>query len=536
MSDSQLVISHVVAPCRTAALNAPAPKPAPCTLTLAEPVAAAFTRLSTLVPPISSDTPTVTLPMRPPTLTATTRLCPLPVPPPRHTNDVSDAHTVPSHDDPTRVTALHSKTPSRPPHIVTLADPVAAPFPRSTTLAVPASTEYASDKLPTPAPTLRRTLQLPDTPCPFLHPTLVSDSQPVRSHPVPPTRTESECDASPKPPPTSVTLVDPLAAALSLLPKLIGPSSIESILDPVPTASPKLNDTRRLPTDPCPIKHPADESDTHIVASQAVRHVRPAPVHPDRPTLHPCTVTLSDPDDPAFQRLIVLAPTKSPENKPDALPLRIPELTLTRMLPAPDCAPLHRTPVSDSHVVLSHVDMPIPTLAEYAAIPSPAPYSVTLDDPDAAPFFLEEALTRPNAVENRAVTLPARAPELKTNARVLPTPCPALHTTALSADHVLCSHSVRPARTPPVNPASPAPLPCTVTLAAPDDAWFACLAALNALAPPLNAHEPLPTLTNTETTVLLLPAIVCPALPSKDVSDTHTLPSAALCPTRAPTE
>lgn len=265
-------------------------------------------------------------------------------------------------------------------------------------------------------------------------------------------------------------------------------------------------------------------------------HVRPAPVHPERPTLHPCTVTLTDPDNPAFQPLIMLAPAKSAEIKRDALPLRMPELTLTRMLPIPDCPALHRTPVSDSHVVLSHVDMPIPTLAEYAAIPSPAPYSVTLDDPDEAPFLLEEALTRPPSFENRTVALPARAPELKTNARVLPTPCPALHTTALSADHVLCSHSVRPTRTAPVNPDSPAPLPCTVTLVAPDDAWFACLAALNPPAPALYASEPLPTLTNTETTVLLLPAVACPALPSTDVSDTHTLPSAALRPTRTPAE
>jgi hypothetical protein len=92
------------------------------------------------------------------------------------------------------------------------------------------------------------------------------------------------------------------------------------------------------------------------------------------------------------------------------------------MLPMPDCPAWHRTPLSDSHVVLSHVDLPIPTLDEYAAIPSPAPYSVTLADPDAALFFRVETLKRPSSFENPAVTLPARAPELKTTARVLLTP------------------------------------------------------------------------------------------------------------------
>ena len=536
VSDSQLVLSHIVSPCRTAVVYAPDPSPDPCKLTLAEPVTATFTRLSTLAPPTSPDNAVVTLPTRPPMLTATRRLCPPSPPPPRHTTDDSDIHPLASLDDPVRKTALPHVAPSCPPHIVTLADPVPATFTPSTTLILAPSTEYASDELPPLAPTLKSALRLPTTPAPSLQRTLVSDFQPVASHAVPPARIASEYPTSPNPPPATVTLVDPLAPPFSLRAKLTAPLSVESIVDPVPTPSPRLSDTRRLPHDPSLIKLRADESDSQVVASLAVCPIRPAPVDPETPRLAPCTVTLSEPDAAAFHRLILLASGTSVDSATDTVPPPTTKLTRTPKLPSPDCPDWHRTPDSDSHAVLSHAEGPMLTLTVYDPIPSDDPYSVKLADPEPAPFVLDTVLRPLSSLEIMPLTLPTRAPELTISTRVLLTPCPALHTTALSADHVLCSHSVRPARTPPVIPASPVPLPCTVTLAAPDDAWFARLPALNALRPMLKAPVTLPAFADTVTTLLRLPASDCPARPCTEVSDPHALLSAALSPIRRPVE
>ena len=56
-----------------------------------------------------------------------------------------------------------------------------------------------------------------------------------------------------------------------------------------------------------------------------------------------------------------------------------------------------------------------------------------------APFVLDTELRPLSSLEIMPLTLATRAPELTISTRVLLTPCPALHTTALSAHHVLCS-------------------------------------------------------------------------------------------------
>ncbi len=69
-SDSHAVASHPVAP-NTPRLVIPAgPNPAPCTVTLLDPVPPRFALLITLMPPASAEYAPDTLPARPPTVIA----------------------------------------------------------------------------------------------------------------------------------------------------------------------------------------------------------------------------------------------------------------------------------------------------------------------------------------------------------------------------------------------------------------------------------------------------------------------------------
>lgn len=79
-------------------------------------------------------------------------------------------------------------------------------------------------------------------------------------------------------------------------------------------------------------------------------------------------------------------------------------------------------PDSDSQLVRSQDDTPILVLAEYGALPSDAPYSVALTDPDAAPFCRDTTLTRPAPLDKSPVALPTLDPPLIASARDMPLP------------------------------------------------------------------------------------------------------------------
>ena len=81
---------------------------------------------------------------------------------------------------------------------VTLADPVAAPFPFRITLIVPASSDTPWLKLPYLPPVVSVTRRLPCTPCPVWHRIDVSASHVVRSHAVLPTLAHPEYEVSPR--------------------------------------------------------------------------------------------------------------------------------------------------------------------------------------------------------------------------------------------------------------------------------------------------------------------------------------------------
>ena len=142
------------------------PRPAPCTVTLADPVAARFVRRATLTIPTIVVNPSVTLPARCPPVSDIRSVPDTPCPH-WHRADVSDSHVVLSPPDcPDRIATVYPASPMLDPCKVTLADPLLARFVLRTTLAIFPSAEKDSDKLPTTAPIVCRTARLPVGPCP----------------------------------------------------------------------------------------------------------------------------------------------------------------------------------------------------------------------------------------------------------------------------------------------------------------------------------------------------------------------------------
>ena len=181
MSDSHDVRSQLVDPTLIESVCPASPSPDPCTVRLADPLDPPFSLLKTLTATASTDSTTLMLPTREATLIETRRL-PITPDPPRQRIDVSDPHTVRSQAVwPTRIDPVYVATPSAPPCIVTLEDPVEPAFPRSTRLKV-TSPDHTDDTLPTRLPTLTLKSRLPDTPDPTLHRADVSDSHAVCSH------------------------------------------------------------------------------------------------------------------------------------------------------------------------------------------------------------------------------------------------------------------------------------------------------------------------------------------------------------------
>ena len=191
MSDDQVDRSQTECPTFEKAVSETRPSPDPCSVMLADPVAARFAALTRLTMTTSSEWLTVTVPSRMPTVDTTRRLpaAPWPV---WHRTDVSASHAVSSHDvAPVRAPAVKLASPILAPWRVTLDDPVAARFVRLTTLIAPKSAEpAASVTLPTFMPAVSETTLLPATPCPSWQRTAVSAAHAVLSHAVRPQLTD----------------------------------------------------------------------------------------------------------------------------------------------------------------------------------------------------------------------------------------------------------------------------------------------------------------------------------------------------------
>jgi len=122
--------------------------------------------------------------------------------------------------------------------------------------------------------------------------------------------------------------------------------------------------------------------------------------------LAPCTVTDADPVPALFLQRITLPEPTSTDHAWLMLPYCLSTVNTSRLVPRAPCPALHRTDVSDSHAVPSHLVCPDRTDAVKAKAPNPAPCTVT--DVALVPALLYPlvTLTLLVSIEYAAVPLP----------------------------------------------------------------------------------------------------------------------------------
>ncbi len=214
------------------------------------------------------------------------------------------------------------------------------------------SADIPDVRLPTLPPAVTDTDRLPFVPCPIRQRTLESDSHSVPSHPVCPTRYPTVCPAVPIEPPYTVTLADPVPW-FALPTTLNAPMSLDIPSVMLPTRPPTVIITRELPFAMTPTRHLTELSDPHTVTSHPLTPVDPPAVPPAAPNPAPCTVTLIDPVPATFRLPITLNLPESALYTSVRLPTEPPTVTIARLVLPPPCPTRQRTPVSDSHVVIS---------------------------------------------------------------------------------------------------------------------------------------------------------------------------------------
>ena len=294
--------------------------------------------------------------------------------------------------------------------------------------------------------------------------------------------------------------------------------------------SPAVITTRRVPPAPFPALHHTDVSDSHSVPSHPVCPDRTLAVKPTAPKPAPCTVTDADPVPTLLYPLVTLTLPMSIEYTAVPLLDRSLAVITTRRVPPAPCPALHRTDVSDSHSVPSHPVCDDRTIAVKATAPKPAPFTVTAADPVPALLYPLVTLTLPVSIEYTAVPLLSRSTAVITTRRVPRAPCPALHRTDVSDSHSVPSHPVCPHRTIAVKATAPKTAPCTVTDVDPVPALLYPLIALTMPVSIEYSAVPLPDRCPDVITTRHVPRAPCPALHRTDVSDSHSVPSHAVCP------
>ena len=210
----------------------------------------------------------------------------------------------------------------------------------------------------------------------------------------------------------------------------------------LPTRSPAVIATRRVPCPPRPTMHLTDVSDSHSVPSHPVCPICPRSVNASSPRPAPCTVTDADPVPARLSRRSVLMLPKSTEYAPDMLPVLSPDVMLTRLVPPAPCPAMHLTDVSDSHSVPSHPVWPDRAIPVKPARPRFEPCTVTGADPVPCMFPRDIILTEPGLTENASDMLPTRSPAVIATRRVPGLPTPTMHLTDVSDSHSVPSHPV----------------------------------------------------------------------------------------------
>ncbi len=141
-------------------------------------------------------------------------------------------------------------SPNLPPRTVKLDEPEAALLLPRMTLNVVTSADQTCVKLPEIKPAVKDNLLLPTTTCMIWHRSEVSDPHVVRSHVELPTLITDVKLARPRLAPCTVTLVDPVEAPLGLRTTLSMLVSAECPEVTLPSRTPAVTFTRRLPVTP----------------------------------------------------------------------------------------------------------------------------------------------------------------------------------------------------------------------------------------------------------------------------------------------
>jgi hypothetical protein len=286
---------------------------------------------------------------------------------------VSDCQVVRSHVViPDLIDEVYVARPRLAPCIVTLDDPVEAPFLLRAILTTSPAIEKPSVALPTSIAAVSSVFRLLKTPCPDWQRIDVSDPHVVRSHDVCDNRRAAVYVARPRFRPTTVMLADPVAARFDRSTALIARLSADSTADELPARIPTVTNRRRLPPTPCDTPHRNDVSDSHVVRSHAEAPSLEADVNAPEPKPPPCTVTLADPVVAMFVRRTKLLPPES-NDRPWVLLPTFCEVTDIWRLPITPSPVWHRVDVSDSHVVRSHAVSPNRDPAVYVVRPMLAP-------------------------------------------------------------------------------------------------------------------------------------------------------------------
>ena len=263
VSDIHVVRSHPVCPPRAPPVAPLSPSPAPCTVRLADPVPAALAWRIPLPAPTPEENASLLLPTLLPSDTVSRRL-PSPATPARHVTDVPDTHPLCSIAvHPVRPRELCERSPRFPPCSVKLADPDLAPFARPATLTLPTSADRLVLTLPCLCSNVTTAALLPVPPCTAWHRSDVSDPHDVASQADPAIRTTAVTSYRPRLDPRTVTLADPVPAALDRNAVLSMPALADSPLDTLPVRPPTDIATLRLPRSALAPRQPSAVSDTH---------------------------------------------------------------------------------------------------------------------------------------------------------------------------------------------------------------------------------------------------------------------------------
>ena len=215
------------------------------------------------------------------------------------------------------------------------------------------------------------------------------------------------------------------------------------------------------------------------------------------------------------------------------LDARSPAVITTRRVPRPPWPMRHRNDVSDSHSVPSHAVCRSRALLVLVMSPMPDPCTVTDADPVLPRLPRRSTLLAGMSADQAWLLLPIRSPVVNTTRRVPRAPCPTRHLTDVSDSQSVPSHLVCPCLEPIEYARNPMLEPCKVIDVDPVPARLARRAALTIPTSYDQEALALPSLLPTVITTRRVPRVPCPAMHLTDVSDSHSVPSHIVLPSRA---